>query len=729
MPTDHERGMLRDSLRSFLEEHWPVGEALERPSDAEAIESIWRGLEDQGIADICTDPAEGGLREVCVVMDELGRAGCPAPMIGAALANLAQWDHDSSSRPCFVFDVETGAGGADDVVLIDGRMTGVVRFAEEAGSATHLVVALDKRSFAVVDLSEQSITVLPARAVGTHGLFEVRLEAVRVNHFTVPSFTKDELAAVARLCAAARAHGAARRAFELAVEYAKERHQFGRPIGSFQAIQHKLATCLINLEGVRRVIENAALSFDSGSSDWRYYAAAAFAFASHALRNVSLETHHVFGAIGYAEEHEAPRHFRRVHIDSLSHGGTRPAREELAAALLDRDESRVPTYDLGETGNLFRQDVTAWLQRNWSGERKAASDQLPYWDREFDALFALELGKTGWIGVAWPEAYGGQERSVIEQIAFMEEMVRADAPRYGAPIQANALMTFGTASQQARYLPEILRGEVMLGIGYSEPGSGSDLASLRTKAVKEGGDWVINGQKIWTTTYWGKYIFLAARTDPAATRPHRGISTFIFPLDTPGITIRPSKTMYDGTFANIFFDDVRIPSDALLGKENGGWEVLTNALATERGLVGGGIVFKVTYLFEMLCKQVREIRRGNAPLASDALVRDRLGALAAEIEVGRQLMMLSAESVVDGITPPELGAIGKVFCSELLERFSETALDILGMRGALSQGAPGAISNGAFEHGLRHSLMWIISMGTNEIQRSLIAQKALGLPR
>ena len=309
----------------------------------------------------------------------------------------------------------------------------------------------------------------------------------------------------------------------------------------------------------------------------------------------------------------------------------------------------------------------------------------------------------------------------------METMEQAEAPRIGASIQANALMMFGTPAQQQKYLPEILRGEAMHGMGYSEPQAGSDLAALRTSAVQDGDHWVINGQKIWTTTWWGKYMFLAARTDKNAKPPHAGISMFIVPMNTPGITIQPASTMYDGTFANIFYDDVRIPLENIVGEVNGGWKVLTGALAFERGLVGGGIVLKVAHAFEQLRRHVMTAEGDRPPPGQDPVVRDRIATLACEIEVGRQLMMHCAELAADGVTPPEYGAISKVYSGELMERFGEAALDILGMRAAVSEQMPGAIDNGRFEQNLRHSLMWVISIGTNEIQRSLIAQRGLGL--
>jgi alkylation response protein AidB-like acyl-CoA dehydrogenase len=447
------------------------------------------------------------------------------------------------------------------------------------------------------------------------------------------------------------------------------------------------------------------------------------------LRQVSLQTQHAFGAIGYSEEHEAPRHFKRVHLEVLRYGGERAARETLAEHFLGADPQPLPMYDLGSAGNAFRDEVRAWLATHWSGERKRAHDALPFHQREYDADFARALGATGWIGLAWPTRFGGQARGALEQLAFMEEMERVDAPRVGAPVQAAMLQVFGTEEQQRRLLPEILRGEAIYGMGYSEPDAGSDLASLRTRAVCDGDSYVIDGQKIWTTTYWGQYMLLAARTDATAKPAHAGITMFVVPMDTPGITVKTSTTMYGGTFANVFYDNVRVSVSARIGEENEGWKVLTGALATERGFIGGGIVLKVARAFEELCEHIRGTEVNGRPLRDDPLVRTRIADMAAQIEAGRQMMLHCARQVDAGTTPPEDAAASKVYSGELMERFGEMALDILGLQGTLSEHSPGAVLRGRIEQNLRHSLMWVISIGTNEIQRSLIAQRGLGLPR
>ena len=577
------------------------------------------------------------------------------------------------------------------------------------------MVPIDELELVIIELGAAGLDIKPTRAMGAWGLYEIRVSAVAADAIRLQRPVVDDLLPEAKLALTARAYGAARRAFELAVDYAKERHQFGQPIGKFQAIQHKLANCLIALEGVRLTLDDAARLHDQDDRNWRYFANAAVAFAGEALRRVSLETQHAFGAIGYAEEHEAPRHFKRVHLDTIALGGAPHARRHIASFLFDHGGEGLPQYDLGPAGNALRETAQFWLEQNWSGDRKAAFDARPFAKREFDPEFAREMGKTGWIGLGWPQQFDGQGRSPLEQIAFIETMERGEAPRIGAAIQANALMMFGTPEQQRKYLPEILRGEAMHGMGYSEPQAGSDLAAMRTSAVRDGDCWVINGQKIWTTTWWGKYMFLAARTDPHAKPPHAGISMFILPMEAPGVTIRPATTMYDGSFANIFYDNVRIPLENLVGEVNGGWKVLTGALAFERGLVGGGIVLKVTHAFEQLRKYMASGDDGPR-LCDDALVRDRMASLASENR-GRPPVDDALRETRGGRTRRlNDGAMSKVFSGELMERFGETALDILGMRAALSEQTPGALDNGRFEQNLRHSLMWVISIGTNEIQ-------------
>lgn len=337
MSNDDVRGMLRDSLRGFLDEHWRPRGATASASPDE-ISAVWRKLVGQGVAALGAEGGEGGLAEIFVVMAELGRAGCPAPMWAAALANLAfagsQVDvvadllarlHSGQAIVAFSFGALDPDPGTGSIKVADRKASGVLRFVEAAGSATHLLVACDQSHLALIDLGDPGVECVATRAMGGWGFYEVRLNTAPVTLIPVGRVDPDDLRLKGKLALTARAYGAARRAFELAVEYARERHQFGQPIGKFQAIQHKLANCLIALEGVRLILEHAATLHDGGDDDWRYFVDCASAFAGNALRQVSLETQHTFGAIGYAEEHEAPIHFKRVHLDTIALGGAADA--------------------------------------------------------------------------------------------------------------------------------------------------------------------------------------------------------------------------------------------------------------------------------------------------------------------------------------------------------------------------------------------------------------------
>ncbi len=744
LPSDEERLMLQESLRRVLGRWWPADQAVARAADARAIASIWQALAEHGLASLGSEPSEGGLREIAVVLEELGRAACPAPMIGAALANIILSPkrdvsdevesliaalHRGDAAVSFAFGSFDGDAQAGCLRFVDGKLHGRLEYVEDAMHATHLLVLAEPGPvLAIVPRRTPGLAVAETPGLAVPPLATVSFDGVPATAMAISQEQAEDLNRIGGLALLARALGAASQGFEMAVAYAKERTQFGQPIGRFQALQHKLANCLMSLEASRLMLHKAARSYDHHSADWRIFGAAARAFAAPALRQVALETHHTFGAIGYSEEHEAPRHFRRIHADLSRHGGVRRAREELARALLDQGGA-LPEYDLGPAGNAFRQEVRAWLAENWSGASRTHADGDAYEEWGYDTQFTKVLGRKGWNNLSWPREFGGQGRTPYEQLAFMEEIQRAEAPMGGrGDIQAHALMAFGTSEQKAEFLPKLARGEITFCLGYSEPGSGSDLASMRTTAVRDGDEWLINGQKIWTTAAEkADYMWLAARTDKNA-KPHAGISIFIVPMNSPGITVRPSLAMYGHTFCQEFLDNVRVPSSALVGEVNDGWRILTSALATERTMMGSFIA-QARAEFDRLVRCVRDASAGDRMLREDGAVRERIGALAAEVEAGRQLFMHCVAMAEQGKTPIHEAAISKTYTGELLERLGEAALDILGTGASLSEDAHGAIAGGKFEQLLRYSILVVIGGGTAEIQRNLIAQRGLGLPR
>jgi alkylation response protein AidB-like acyl-CoA dehydrogenase len=347
-PSDAERAMLRDAVRDLLARHWPAEGAVERAGDAAAIGTVWRAMAGQGLAALGSDPAEGGLREIALVFEELGRASCPAPMLGAVAANVALANqrsnaarellerlHRGEAMDAAVFGGFDGDAAAGHVKARGGALSGKAAFVEGTEPATHMLVFCESPACAaIVARGARGLQVQATPGLAVPSFAELMFDNTSAMAVEVSAEALADIATVARLACAGRALGAAQRAFDLSVEHAKLRKQFGQLIGQFQALQHKLADNLIVLDGARLSIEAAAQARDQGDPDWRVFAASALAFAGPALRAVSIQTHRALGAIGYAEEHEAPRHFRRVHADLARFGGAPRARAELADYLL-----------------------------------------------------------------------------------------------------------------------------------------------------------------------------------------------------------------------------------------------------------------------------------------------------------------------------------------------------------------------------------------------------------
>lgn len=394
--------------------------------------------------------------------------------------------------------------------------------------------------------------------------------------------------------------------------------------------------------------------------------------------------------------------------------------------------SLLPAQDMGPAAEAFRRKAGDWLAQHWSTEEATALKKKPFNDRGWDVEFSKAMGRDGWIGVGWPTEYGGQGRSPAEQLALISELTHRGVP-YKAhivseSIVAQALFLHGSHEQKNEWLPAIRKGERTFALGYSESEAGSDLAALRTRATREGDEWVVNGQKLWAT-YGDKaeYAWLAVRTDPEA-KKHHGISILMVKLNSPGITIRPSIGMHGNTLTATFYDNVRVPAKNMVGAVNTGWNVIVDALAAERTMISGDNVAKLERALDRLTEYVKSAVVAGKPLKNDPLVRDRIGALAADLEIVRRFGIRTVQLIEHGRVPIYEAAMGKVFGSELQERTANFALDILGTGGLLSEDAHSAPLP-EMEHLLRNCIMGMIGGGTNEIQRNIIALHGLDLPR
>lgn len=721
------RTMLRDSVRRLLGDKW-------RPDDQGEgdVVAIWQDLHDQGLSELGQSGQMEDLREILLVMEELGRAACPAPLLAAILANVALRENSPAAAGMplafsfggFEGDREEGSARFDN-----GCVSGDLRFVEGMAIAKTLLLFAQGPLLCQLSVDEARVTVSPTIGLARPSLADVSLREASA---VCTPFDVDRLAdlhRLARLCLSARALGAAMRGFELVVEYARERRQFGQPIGQFQAIQHKLVNSHMVLEAARLQLDGAVAARIDNSAGWPLRCASAVAFCAQTLRQVALETQHVFGAIGFAEEHEAPKLFRQIHSDVVRLGGVRGAREEIAELIFDGEEDAFAAADAGEgdQAGSIRAEIREWLASNWTDEDRAESRRLSYSERKWNLPFAERLGAGGWTTLSWPDAAGGQNRSPIEQVAYAEELLRAgasDAPvSCACRILAPEIIAHATPELRDSLLPRIRAGKASVALGYSEPEAGSDLASLRTRAEFDGTHYVVNGQKIWTTEgHRATHMILAARTNPDPKARHAGISLFVLPMNSPGLSVRPTMAMYGDYFCNVFFDDVRIPAANLLGPLNGGWKILANALASERVAFG---VF-ATQVGDLLQRIVGELKARG--MASDPVVRDRIAALVPEVQAARELSLRSILLSGGDYTPLVEAAMGKVYSSELSQRLTETAMDIFGTIATLGEDAPGVPIEGAVEQMRRYSMVLVIAGGTNEIQRNVIAQRGLGLP-
>ncbi len=341
-----------------------------------------------------------------------------------------------------------------------------------------------------------------------------------------------------------------------------------------------------------------------------------------------------------------------------------------------------------------------------------------------------QLGADGWLGVGWPKEFGGQGRSAIEQFLFFDEVQRA-----GFPIPFLTLCTVGptlikhgTDEQKARILPAILRGEYNVAIGYSEAQAGTDLASLKTRAVREGDVYVVNGQKVFTSlAECADAIWLAVRTDPAAPR-HKGISILLVDTKLPGFSYTPIRTLGDNRTNVTYYDNVRVPVSALVGRENQGWSLITTQLNHER--VALSAPGPATRFVEEVTDWARRTRLGNgARVIDEPWVQMSLARAHAKIDLLKLMVWHQAWNIDNGVLDPAESSTVKVYGSEVFLEIYQLLLEVLGPLGIVKEGAEGALLRGRLERHYRTAIVLTFGGGTNEVQRDIIGAAGLRLPR
>ena len=338
-----------------------------------------------------------------------------------------------------------------------------------------------------------------------------------------------------------------------------------------------------------------------------------------------------------------------------------------------------------------------------------------------------KMGRDGWLGIGWPTEYGGQGRTDVEQFIFFNEAWRAGAPIPFLSINTvgRTIMEYGTEEQKRFFLPRILQGELHFSIGYTEPNAGTDLASLTTRAVKDGDEWVINGQKTFTSlASYADYIWLAARTDPDVSK-HKGITVFLVPTTDPGFSYSKIGTMVNASTYNTFYDDVRVGDDAVVYGVNRGWDLIINQLNYERMSLGPpGMVERV---FEDVVAWTRDTKLPDGRRVADQeWVQLNLARVHARLEF---VKLINWKVAAAGGTNPADSSATKVFATEFYTEAYRLLMEVLGPVAYLTRGSPGALLAGQLERGLQGSLILTFGGGVNEVQRDLIALFGAGLPR
>jgi alkylation response protein AidB-like acyl-CoA dehydrogenase len=378
----------------------------------------------------------------------------------------------------------------------------------------------------------------------------------------------------------------------------------------------------------------------------------------------------------------------------------------------------------------FRAEVRQFAQERAAKLAWDEDAEREHWNSPASRENLAELDRRGWLRRSWPKHLGGQEMSPWYQFLLAIELAYTDV-HYGrrgtASMIGPAIQRYGTDAQRAEYLPKIWSGEITCALGYSEPDAGSDLASLRTRAVRDGDGYVINGSKIWTSdAQWASHVWLAARTDPEAER-HRGISIFIVPLSQPGITVRPIETMFNHATNEVFLDNVTIPASLRIGDENRGWYMMANALDHERATMAINNYMDLVHVFEWI---VAYLGQERPDVLADPVARTKLAEIRLDLTMLRALVITTGSVVAEGGTPSKEASMSKVWATELGLRMTGTVLDLLGRAGAQVTGSAEAPPfGGKLEPQLWFSALQRFTGGANEIQRTIIAERGLGLPR
>ena len=662
-----------------------------------------------------------GVPEAAVVLEELGRAAAPGPFLPTMVAALlvARSAGEAVAKEVLA-PIAAGASAAAFAFPGTGRLDGVA--GPDGGLAVNGTLgpvpgaSLADWIVAPVETADGGIWVLlPATSAEVVELSSldpawrgasVTVRAVAVPAEHVLALDTEEVEAVAATLVTAECAGGAGWCVETAAAYAKVREQFGRPIGQFQAVKHRCADMLVAAEQVRALAWDAAQAISNPGQSGRPLAVvSAAALGPDRYVQVAKDCIQVLGGIGFTWEHDAHRYLRRSLSLRQMMGGASPWKVRLAARAV-AGERRVLALDLPQESETVRAEVRAFVASVAGLDRRAQRARLV---------------ESGYFMPHWEPPWG-RAAGAVEQLVIDEELAAAGIRRQNLAVGAWAAPTIaahGTPDQQERWVGPTLRGEIRWCQLFSEPGAGSDLAALSTRATRAPGGWELSGQKVWTSLAteadWGICL---ARTDPAAPK-HLGITYFVLDMAAEGIEIRPLRELTGmAMFNEVFLTDVFVPDDCVVGAVDGGWPLARTTLANERVAMGSGSSFGGGV--EALLALAAGMPAGRL----GPIEMERIGTLVAEAQSVAVLGLRSTARALSGARPGPEASVRKLLGAEHDQRTQELGLELLGPDGCTLEG-PGA----QWTFGFLANRCLTIAGGTSEVQRNVIGERLLGLPR
>jgi 3-oxochol-4-en-24-oyl-CoA dehydrogenase len=726
---EHEE--LRRHVRRWAERYCPPSAAralLDAPD--ETLPPFWGELTGTGWLGLPVPEDLGGggfgVLELCVVAEELGRVVAPGPFLPSALAaalvarggderlhkELLEPLLDGSMPAAVAFapgDRLTGRAEGDRLV-VDGELAAVLG----GGLARLVVVPVD-----VAGAVRWCCVDLPADGVSAEVRSSLdqtrRCATLRFSSAAVPvdrvfgGLSGDEVADLALVVMSAELAGSARWCLDTAADYARNRVQFGRPIGQFQGVKHKLATLLTSVEQMTATVWDAALALDAGDPVQAHLSAATCgALCLGGAVRAAQDAIQVLGGMGFTWEHDAHLHLRRSGTLRSLLGGPSPARVSVARQALAGSRRTLGVELPADEATRLRAELEPLVAE------VAAADAEDH---------RRLLGERGLLFPHWPAPFG-RDAGAVEQLVIDGLLAEHGLRRPPAHVMAWALPTLiahGTAAQQERWVLPTLRGELLWCQLFSEPGAGSDLASLSTRATRADGGWVLDGQKVWTSVAQRADVGIClARTDPAAPK-HRGITYFLVDMRSEGLEVRPLREITgESLFNEVFFNSVFVPDECVVGPVGGGWALARTTLANERvslasdSSYGGALEAVLALLGE----------GGGGHTELEPALLDELGALLVDAQSLAVLGQRATLRSVSGLEPGPEVSVRKLLGAEHDQRVADLGLSLLGPVAAYADG-----DSAYWARSFLHTRCLTIAGGTSEVQRNVIGERLLGLPR